>query len=55
MAKAKMYGMNKTFIPNHKADMRFRKKIYQRGKEFADRAEERTADREMKNKVKQYG
>lgn len=37
MGKAKMVGMNKSYIPNSKSDMRFRKKIYQRGREIAQR------------------
>lgn len=35
MGKAKMYGMNKQFIPNSKADMRHRKNAYQRPREIA--------------------
>lgn len=37
MSKAVMYGMNKPYIPNSRADMRFRKKAYQRGRERAQR------------------
>ena len=37
MGKAKMVGMNKAYIPNAKADMRFRKKIYQHSREIAER------------------
>lgn len=37
MSKPKIYGMKSTFIPNSKADMRFRKKIYQRGREITER------------------
>lgn len=37
MAKPNRLGMNKTFIPNSKADMRFKKKVYQRGREIAER------------------
>jgi hypothetical protein len=33
MSKPKMYGMNTGYIPNAKADMRHRKKVYQRGRE----------------------
>lgn len=29
MGKAKLLGMKSTFVPNAKADMRFRKKLYQ--------------------------
>lgn len=37
MAKPRKYGMFTTHIPNAKADMRFRKKVYQRGREIAER------------------
>lgn len=37
MARPKMLGMKKTFVPNAKADMRFKKKVYQRGREIAER------------------
>ena len=33
MSKPKMYGMNTSYVPNAKADMRYRKKVYQRGRE----------------------
>lgn len=37
MARPKMYGMKTGFVPNSKADMRYRKNIYQRGQEIAER------------------
>lgn len=37
MSKARIYGMKSSFVPNSKADMRHRKKIYQRGREIAER------------------
>lgn len=37
MGKAKMVGINKSYIPNSKSDMRFRKKIYQHNREMAER------------------
>lgn len=33
MSKPKMYGMKTGYVPNAKADMRHRKKVYQRGRE----------------------
>ena len=33
MAKPKMFGLNRTYIPNSKADIRYRKKVYQRNRE----------------------
>lgn len=37
MAKPRKYGMFTTCIPNANADIRFRKKVYQRGREIAER------------------
>lgn len=39
MSKAKLIGMNNSYIPNVKADMRFHRKIYQRGREYTDKHE----------------
>lgn len=39
MSKAAKYGMNRSYIPNAKADMRHHKKIYQRGREYTDKHE----------------
>ena len=33
MSKPKMYGAKTGYVPNAKADMRHRKKVYQRGRE----------------------
>lgn len=33
MSKPKMFGLKTGYIPNAKADMRHRKKVYQRGRE----------------------
>ena len=35
MSKPKMYGAYACYVPNAKADMRYRKKVYQRGREKA--------------------
>jgi hypothetical protein len=44
-----MIGWNSRFVPNSKSDMRFKKKIYQRGREIAERDPyELHAKREMK-------
>lgn len=48
MGRPKVYGMKTSYIPNAKADMRFKKKIYQRGKEYADSPEERKERRMVK-------
>ena len=35
MSKPKMYGAYAGYVPNARADMRYRKKVYQRGREKA--------------------
>ena len=39
MGKPRKYGMKSSYIPNARADMRFNKKLYQRGREFTDQHE----------------
>lgn len=46
MGKPKIYGMNRGYIPNAKADMRYRKKIYQRGRETALRGDKREKEKD---------
>lgn len=41
MGKARMYGMQTRYVPNAKADMRHRKKVYQRGRETVDERRDR--------------
>lgn len=49
MGKPRMIGWNSRFVPNSKSDMRFKKKVYQRGREIAERDPyELHAKREMK-------
>jgi len=50
MAKPRLLGMKSSYIPNSKADMRFKRNVYQRGREIAERdpGESRAARREMK-------
>lgn len=56
MSKARVFGMNRTYIPNRKADMRFNKNIYQKGKDYADGDEERVKHREAKRAEREkYG
>lgn len=54
MSKPKLIGMKTSYIPNAKADMRYRKKVYQRGYEkmFRDNAERIMAERQEKKEVK---
>lgn len=37
MGKARLLGAKSNFVPNSKADMRFRRKIYQHNREIAER------------------
>lgn len=49
MGKARMYGAYAPYTPNSKFDMRYRRKVYEKKKEFADTAETRAAlQREQK-------
>lgn len=49
MAKPNRLGMQKSYVPNSKADMRFKKNVYQRGREIAERDPYELHDRrEMK-------
>lgn len=50
MAKPKMYGMNKTFIPNSKADRMKNKQFFFHGKDSAE-SEERI-DRMWEKKLR---
>lgn len=45
MGKARLIGMNNAYIPNSKADMRYKKNVYQRGRDFAEQHPEKMADR----------
>ena len=46
MGKPKIYGMNRGYIPNAKSDMRYRKKIYQRGRETTLRGDKREKEKD---------
>ncbi len=50
MSKPRIYGMTKACIPNSKADMRFKKNLYQHGREIAERepVENRAGRREQR-------
>lgn len=37
MSKPRMYGKQTSYIPNAQADMRYRRKLAQRGQEIAER------------------
>ena len=39
MSKPRMLGMRSSYIPNSRADMRFNKKLYQRGREYTNKHE----------------
>ena len=44
MGKARLYGMPGSYTPNSKMDMRHKKKLYQRQREIAERAEDHAAE-----------
>ena len=46
MGKPKIYGMNRGYIPNAKSDIRYRKKIYQRGRETVLRGDKREKEKD---------
>ena len=48
MSKARLYGMQSTYVPNVKADARYKKKFHEKGKAFADSDEERRQLRQYK-------
>ena len=54
MSKPKMYGMQSSYVPNAKADMRHNKKVYQRNREktFRDNDERIMAERQVKKEGK---
>ena len=37
MGRPKMYGLKNGFVPNSKADMRYQRNIYQRGREYTEK------------------
>lgn len=37
MGRPKMYGLKTGFVPNSKADMRYQRNIYQRGREYTEK------------------
>lgn len=50
MSKPRMYGMKTAYVSNSKADMRHRKKVYQRGREKTFRQQEIQAKQPEKKK-----
>lgn len=51
MGKARLYSTKKGYIPNAKADARYKKKFFEKGKAFADNDEERHQQRWRKAMV----
>ena len=54
MGKAKLLEMKSTFVPNAKADMRFRRKIYQRNRGIAERDPYEVHERREMNRKKRW-
>jgi hypothetical protein len=55
MSKPKLYGMKSSYIPNARADMRFNKKLYQRGREYTDKHEAVVQEIRERRLVRQKG
>ena len=55
MAKPNKYGMSRACIPNNKADMYRRRKMYDRGREIAARSESRQNRRERRELARMKG
>ena len=53
MSKARLYGMPGSYTPNSKMDMRHKKKLYQRQREIAERAEEHAAEARERKELKE--
>lgn len=58
MSKPRLYGMKTAYIPNAKADARYKKKFHEKGKAYAESDEERAQrrwDKEVKRFKKERG
>lgn len=51
MSKPRVYGMLAGYTPNHKMDMRHRKKAYQRQRELTERAAQRKERMDVKSET----
>ena len=51
MGKPRKLGMKTAYIPNSKADMRYKKTIYQRGREFTERHEQMVHERRERREL----
>lgn len=47
MAKPRLYGKKTAYIPNSKADMRYRKTFYQHSREIAERDPDGMRERKL--------
>lgn len=45
MSKPRKYGSQRPYVPNAKADMRYRKRVYQRGQRAEEKSRERREER----------
>lgn len=52
MGKPRKIGANRGYIPNARADMRFNKKLYQRGREYTDRHEAVVRESKERQEIK---
>ena len=53
MSKARLYGARSVYVPNAKADARYKKKFHEHGKAYAESDEERRAQR-WEKEVKRF-
>lgn len=53
MSKPRVYGMTGKYTPNSKMDMWNRQKVYQRGRELAERAEDHAAEARERKALKE--
>ena len=54
MGKAKLIGVRSKYVPNAKADMRHRKKVYQRGREKAYRNQYEIPEEKAAREARRY-
>lgn len=55
MSKARIYGKQSSYIPNNQADMRFRRKAFEKRKYMADTSADRAYDRKLRRDEKKCG
>lgn len=54
MSKARMYGARSAYVPNAKADARYKKKFHEHGKTYAESDEERIPNGHQLRKLQRW-